>query len=182
MRKTLLRQLALIGLCSSLFLFGWASVQAQAVNLLANPGFESPYSDAGGEPPRQVAQGWTPWHVPRTDAMPDFQNSQPEYAPAAPDAPRIRNGTNAQKYGSFFQTHDGGVFQRVTGITPRTELRFSVYAYVWSTTFEDRGLSEEDGDVLLRVGIDPTGEPTARATTSSGQRRLNSTTPVASIP
>lgn len=157
MKKSVRQKAFSLLLISLFFLLSWSITNAQNTNLLSNPGFENPYVGVGGEPPRQVAQGWSPWHVARTGDMPSFQNTQPEYSPTAPDTSRIRSGNNAQAYSSFFATHDGGVFQRVTGITSGTELRFSVYAYVWSTTFDDRGISEEDGDVVLRVGIDPTG-------------------------
>ena len=157
MRKTAFHRITLIVLISAILLLGWASVEAQGENLLTNPGFEDPYPTFDGAPVRRVANGWVPWHVLATADMPTFQNAQPEYAPAAPDRARIRNGNNAQLYFSFFATHDGGIYQRVTGITSGTEMRFSVYAYVWSSTFTDVELSEEDGDVLLQVGIDPTG-------------------------
>lgn len=130
---------------------------ARAGNLLTNPGFESPFVHFEGDPLREVALGWAPWHVPATRNMPSFQNLQPEYAPAARDGSPIRSGDNAQVYSSFFATHDGGVYQRVTGIEPGSELRFSVFAHIWSSTFADRNHSDEDGDVLLQVGIDPTG-------------------------
>lgn len=126
-------------------------------NLLTNPGFEAPFVAHPGEEPREVAQGWVPWHVPRTDDMPSYQNTQPKYKEAAPDTSRIRSGSNAQQYFSIFEAHDGGVYQRVTGITPGTELRFSVYIYVWSSTFNDPAISEDPGSVFVQVGIDPTG-------------------------
>ncbi len=131
-------------------------------NLLTNPGFETGFVTVAGEQPRSVANGWTPWNAARTASMPSFQNAQPKYiAASAANAqnivPRVRSGNDAQIYYSFFETHDGGVYQQVSGITPGTELRFSIYAHVWSSTFEDFAVSEEPGDVALRVGIDPTG-------------------------
>jgi LysM repeat protein len=143
------------------FLLG-GLVQAQASNLLINGGFESSFIGQQGEQPREVAEGWTAWNVPRTSSMPSFQNTSPKYiastrAIETGALSRVRTGQNAQVYFSFFETHDGGIYQRVTGITPGTELRFSVYAYVWSTTFDDQNLSEDPGDVSVRVGIDPTG-------------------------
>lgn len=137
--------------------------QGQTTNLLTNPGFESPYRDAGGQPARSVATGWTPWHTPRTADMPSFQNTQPEYEAAAPDATRIREGANAQRIFTSFFTFEGGVFQRVTTITPGTELRFSVYAYVWSSSLGDPNISEFPAGVLVQAGIDPTGgtDPTS---------------------
>lgn len=145
-------------LAFTLILFsGVIPASGQETNLLANPGFENPYRSVDGRPPRQVADGWNPWHIPATANMPSWQNQQPEYEPAAPDATRIRSGNNAQRYFSYFATHEGGVFQRVTGITPGTELRFSVYAYVWSSTFSDVTISELPGGIIVQVGIDPTG-------------------------
>ena len=132
------------------------SVQAQD-NLLTNPGFEPPFSQVEGSPPRQVAEGWQPWHIPAPAGAASFQNRQPEYEPTAPDTARIHGGSDAQQVFSFFATHVGGVYQTVNGIAPGTRLRFSVYAYVWSTTFEEVDLSEEDGDVTVEVGIDPNG-------------------------
>jgi LysM repeat protein len=137
-------------------------LQAQAQNLLTNSGFESNFLTVTGDQPRNVATGWVPWNVARTSGMASFQNIQPKYV-AASEAngrgitPRIRSGSNAQIYYSFFETHDGGIYQQISGVTPGTELRFSIYAYVWSSTFEDPNVSDEPGDVALRVGIDPSG-------------------------
>lgn len=142
----------------AILLLSMSIVQAQdGANLLTNPGFESPYTSKGGSPERFVANGWEPWHVPRAAGDSESENQQPEYEETSPDTSRIRSGNNAQRYFSFFATHTGGVYQRVTGITPGTELRFSVYAYIWSSNFDDVDLSESDGDVVVSVGIDPTG-------------------------
>jgi LysM repeat protein len=152
----------MIFVCTSLILLlTTATAFAQGQNLLTNPGFEPPYVTAGGEPPREVAQGWTPWHL--AGGASTSENIQPEYCAASDVAcglgiPRIRNGNDAQQYHSFFATHDGGVFQRVTaGVGNGTQLRFGVYVYVWSTSFDDVDESEQDGGVTVRVGIDPTG-------------------------
>jgi LysM repeat protein len=134
---------------------------AQGQNLLTNPGFEgsfTPYTDA--TPARQVAQGWVPWYVGGGGSA--SENVYPEYYPASDvtnglGEPRIRSGNEAQQYFTFFATHDGGIYQRVTGITPGAQLRFSAYVYVWSSTFDDLDLSEGDGGVVVQVGIDPTG-------------------------
>jgi LysM repeat protein len=134
------------------------SVGAQS-NLLQNPGFEGGFAAvAAGE----VAANWTPWNAPRTAEMPSYQNGQPVYLAASNAGAqgvfsRTRTGSNAQIYYSFYETHDGGLYQQVSGITPGTELRFSIYGYVWSSKFDDVNVSDEPGDVALRVGIDPTG-------------------------
>jgi len=138
------------------------SVNAQSGNLLTNPGFEPPFTSVAGAPPREVAQGWTPWHVAATPDMSSSENIQPEYYPASDvtnglGEPRIRSGSDAQQYFSFFATHVGGVYQTVSGVTPGAALRFSVYAYLWSSTFDEADESADDGGMVLQVGIDPTG-------------------------
>ncbi len=154
MKRNTLYKVTLLAIL--MLIISWVPASAQD-NLLTNPGFEGDYVSYDGIAPRMVAQGWTPWHVPRTADMPSYQNIQPKYEATAPDATRIRSGSNAQHYYSFFEAHDGGVYQRVTGITAGTELRFSVYVYVWSSTFNDVDLSEDPGNVFVQVGIDPTG-------------------------
>ncbi|MFQ3657407.1 MAG: LysM peptidoglycan-binding domain-containing protein [Anaerolineae bacterium] len=151
---------ALAGLL--LLVFSAFSTNAQQQNLLVNGGFEAGFASLAGPAPRNVATGWTPWHAPRTATMPSFQNATPKYlAASAANAngivPRIRTGSDAQIFYAFYETFDGGIYQQITGITPGTELRFSVYAYVWSTTFDDPNVSEEPGTVAVRVGIDPRG-------------------------
>jgi LysM repeat protein len=126
-------------------------------NLLDNPGFEEPFVEFDGRPVREVAEGWTPWHIAASPGAPTFENTQPEYYPAAPARDRIRSGSNAQEILSFFATFNGGVYQRVTNVPTGATLRFSAYAYVWSTTYDERDDSELDGDVTVEVGIDPTG-------------------------
>lgn len=157
MRKPFDHQPLIVSLCALLCLLFSLPAHAQSGNLLQNPGFEQPFATFDGQPPRQVASGWTPWHVSAPAGSPSFFNAQPEYMPTAPNAARIRSGNDAQTILSFFATHHGGVYQRVTGVTPGTTLRFTVYAYVWSSTFDNVNLSEGDGDVLVSVGIDPTG-------------------------
>ncbi len=154
------RKYALI-LVAVLWLMG-ISTQAQETNLLVNGGFEAGFTSLAGTQPRSVATGWTPWNAPRTASMASYQNTSPKYfAASAANAngvvPRVRSGSDAQIYYAFYETFDGGIYQQITGITPGTELRFSVYAYVWSTTFDDPNVSEEPGSVAFRVGIDPTG-------------------------
>jgi LysM repeat protein len=137
------------------------SVHAQGQNLLTNPGFEgsfTSYTDA--TPARQVAQGWVPWYIGGGQSA--SENVYPEYYPASDVSdglgkPRIRSGNEAQQYFSFFATHDGGIYQRVTGITAGAQLTFSAYVYVWSSTFDDLDKSEDPGGVVVQVGIDPTG-------------------------
>jgi LysM repeat protein len=154
------RKWLILGVIVSLLLATF-SVHAQGQNLLTNPGFEgsfTSYTDA--TPARQVAQGWVPWYIGGGQSA--SENVYPEYYPASDlsdglGKPRIRNGNEAQQYFSFYATHDGGIYQRVTGITAGAQLTFSAYVYVWSSNFDDLDKSEDPGGVVVRVGIDPTG-------------------------
>lgn len=125
----------------------------QGGNLLLNPGFEPPYIAINGDTTLRVASNWVPWSLPQGSSS--AINARPEYQPAP--ANRIRTGTAAQEYNTFFATHTGGVYQRVP-VTPNTELRFSVFIYVWSSaSFADPNVSDDPNNVKVRVGIDPTG-------------------------
>jgi LysM repeat protein len=121
--------------------------------LLTNPGFEEPFITDGGD---EVANGWNAWHVPRAEDEPNFQNEEPDYFQAVRED-RIRSGSAAQRYESFFATHTGGVFQVVPDVGEGSEVTFGVYAWVWSSSLDNEDVSEDDGDVILDVGIDPTG-------------------------
>ncbi|WP_119065432.1 LysM peptidoglycan-binding domain-containing protein [Aggregatilinea lenta] len=125
----------------------------QTGNLLQNPGFEAPFVSINGDTTLQVATGWQPWNL--AGGSSSALNARPEYK-AAPTN-RVRSGSSAQEYNTFYATHDAGVYQRVA-VTPGTALQFSVYAYIWSSaTFDNPSASEDPNDVQIRVGIDPTG-------------------------
>jgi LysM repeat protein len=132
----------------------------QEENLLENPGFEEGFRELAGFTSAQVANGWQPWIADDSNA-PDFQ-FEPLYIPIAQTnsagyIPRVRNGNEAQVYYSPYSTHNSGIYQQVSGITSGTELRFSIYAYVFSNNLSELDVSEDDGGVALRVGIDPSG-------------------------
>jgi LysM repeat protein len=125
----------------------------QSGNLLQNPGFEAPFVSVNGDATLQVATGWQPWNLEGGSSS--ALNARPEYK-AAPSN-RVRSGSSAQEYNSFYATHDAGVYQRVA-VTPGTSLQFSVYAYIWSSaTFDNPNASEDPNGVQIRVGIDPNG-------------------------
>src|SRR5690348_452899 len=80
MRNLGRRILFFFGLC---FVFGLVLLpaQAQGQNLLTNPGFEKPFVTLDGNPPRQVAQGWSPWNL--SGGQSTSENIQPSYFPAS---------------------------------------------------------------------------------------------------
>ena len=143
---------------TSLLLFITLSLgqENSVVNLLENGDFEGAFQALDGAEPRNVAVSWMPWHVPAGETSPSFANHSPNYDE---EMDRIRLGKpgKAQKYFTLFATHQGGIYQEVDSLTSGSTYRFSIYAYVWSSSFEDTEFSEDPGDVVLRVGIDPNG-------------------------
>lgn len=130
--------------------------ESTVTNLLANGDFEGDFVQLDGADPRMVAASWAPWHVPADDTSPSFANHSPKYDEES-DRIRLDEAGKAQKYFTLFATHQGGIYQEVDSLTSGSTYRFSVYAYVWSSSFEDTEFSEDPGDVVLRVGIDPNG-------------------------
>ena len=150
-------RLTMIFITSLLFCVTWSISQDDAItNLLANGDFEGDFVDLEGAEPRMVAESWTPWHVAPTGSSPSFANLDPNYDEET-DRIRLDDDGKAQKYFTLFATHQGGIYQEVDSLTAGTTYRFSVYAYVWSSSFEDTEVSEDPGDVVVRVGIDPNG-------------------------
>jgi LysM repeat protein len=158
---------------------------AVAGNLLANPGFEDPYHKqcCHTEPnfyPNspyeevQVAHGWSGWwREPDLDPGPtsrypvtcDYQGvpgnctvyHRPEWRGAAPFANRIHSGVQAQKYFTFFSTHEAGMYQKVTTVRPGQKLQFTIYLQAWSTHVSETSYSSGQQTMNLKVGIDPYG-------------------------
>ena len=129
---------------------------SETTNLLENGDFEGEFTELEGADPRNVAEGWTPWHVGRSASSPSFANHDPNYDEET-DRIRLDEEGSAQKYFTLFATHHGGIYQEVDSVTSGTTYRFSIYAHVWSSSFEDADVSEDPGDVVVRVGIDPNG-------------------------
>jgi len=162
MKKQCMRRFITYLVTILILLISYSSGSAQDDNLLSNPGFENGFRIVDNNAKQEIANNWQPWTAPRTSDMPTFQNVPPVYFPSTKASglggiPRIRSGSDSQVYFSFFETHDAGIFQQVSDITPGTELRFSIFAYVLSTQQNDLNISEFPGGVAVRVGVDPTG-------------------------
>lgn len=138
-------------------------------NLLVNPSFEGPY--ASYVPPvdnpdcplgvcttAQMADGWTPWWR-SSSGDPDDTDVNPEYKPAEAEffPNRVRSGERAQQYFTFYRTHEAGIYQQVSGLTPGETVCFSVWGHAWSAQDDDPISGPEDGWLDQKVGIDPTG-------------------------
>jgi hypothetical protein len=126
-------------------------------NLLANPDFEGEYFQFAHFGSILVADKWLPWWVPQAPDDPPWKNRMPEYGPAAPDQDRIHSGSSAQRLFTYYGTHVGGVYQRVSHLLPGTRLRFSIWGQAWAGEGDDPGQSVGGGPMHMRVGIDPYG-------------------------
>jgi hypothetical protein len=125
----------------------------------------------------QVPHGWFGWWT-EPDTRPDLPARcdrpdapriciafhRPEFRDAAAGggglaayANRIRSGANAQKYFTFYSTHEAGMYQRVTGLRAGQKLQFAAHLMAWSTHEAERLESSGQQTMNLKVGIDPTG-------------------------
>lgn len=151
------KRLSIIFIMSLLLFISISFSQDNTVtNLLQNGDFEGNFAELDGADPRNVAESWTPWHIAASETSPSFANHDPNYDEET-DRVRLDEDGKAQKYFTLFATHQGGIYQEVDSLTSGTTYRFSIYAYVWSSSFEDVDVSEDPGDVVVRVGIDPNG-------------------------
>jgi LysM repeat protein len=154
-----------------------AAPTADGPNLLQNPSFEAPFNKQccrtdlpPDKPPTpideiQVAQGWVAWWLePGLDPAHPTTGSpawhRPEYRSANCHFPicanRIHSGDDAQHYFTFWSVHDAGMYQQVSGITPGSQLQFSIYMQAWSTN-ANVGPSNTTQHMGMRIGIDPFG-------------------------
>jgi LysM repeat protein len=151
--------------------------QSPGQNLLIDGDFEtSPWVQQDGIGEVLIAPGWRAWWV---DVAPSYvrkpsncnESNKPECywmrpqfqemdASAFPN--RVHDGFRAQKYYSQGRMHQAGLYQRVTGITTGTTLRFSIYMQAWQCAYIDAcgkgGIrSDQPYAMHLKVGIDPYG-------------------------
>jgi LysM repeat protein len=131
-------------------------VHAQDTNLLQNGGFEGAFQPFEGNSSIMVAENWAPWWVYQDVQDPDWRNRTPAFE-LATSSNRVHSGSSAQQYSTAFGTHTAGVYQQVSGRTPGEQFRFSIWAYAWSSSYDEECCSVDNGFVDLRIGIDPSG-------------------------
>lgn len=150
--------------------------QTPGPNRLVNADFEAPFVLQDGIGEVEVAAGWRAWFV---DVAPSYVQKpancsdskksecywmRPQFqeinASAYPN--RVHGGFLAQRYSSQARMHEAGLYQRVTGITTGTILRFSIFMQAWQCANTDAcgkgGIrSDQPYAMHLKVGIDPYG-------------------------
>ena len=130
---------------------------ADGQNLLLNPSFEGDYKPFGAFTELNHAPSWFPWWQ-------DGENNlRPEFKPAeASIAPnRVHSGVRAQQYFKSFGQFKSGLYQSVLNVSPGSRLQFSIYGQAWSCEQIDKcpgSTSVNPANMLMRVGIDPTGD------------------------
>ena len=133
-------------------------VRAQE-NLIKNPGFEGGFFHWSGINEIYVAHEWTPWWRERTEADPPATFFTPEYKKADgyiyPN--RVHSGVAAQQWFNLYSSHQAGMYQQVSGVTPGVRYRFTIWAHVWSSTEDDPLVSFDPAFPNLQIGIDTTG-------------------------
>lgn len=130
---------------------------APGQNLLLNPSFEGDYKPFGAFTELNHAPNWFPWWQ-------DGENNlRPEFKPAeASIAPnRVHSGARAQQYFKSFGQFKSGMYQSVLNVTPGSRLQFSIFGQAWSCENNDLcpgSTSVNPANMLMRVGLDPTGD------------------------
>jgi hypothetical protein len=142
--------------------------EAPGPNLLANPGFEPPWSkryDACKNTVLeevQVPDGWDPYYICQSPEDAANINRTPEYRMvAARDySYRVHSGETALRYFNFWALNrSAGVYQVVNNITPGSILRFSVWVQLWTSDVDANppNSQEKPGNLEARLCIVPNG-------------------------
>lgn len=146
-------------LCLTLIAGLLCSLPGQAQSGLRNPGFEEGFSDrdnSGGHV--IVANGWEYWYQNGPDVEKGY-NFRPTYRGENVSylgGTRVHGGSQSQKMGTLYATHNAGLYQRVS-VPQGSTVAFSAWAFCWSSNEEDTSSVSGPGNYRLYVGIDPTG-------------------------
>jgi len=127
-------------------------------NLLRNADLQGTYVQFSYFQTAVVAPQWLPWWKAQAAGDEAWKNRMPWFQAAAPYQNRIHSGGNAQQLYTQNGTHIAGVYQRVQGVPPVSQLRFSIWGQAWAGNGDDPSESVGGGPMHMRVGIDPSGE------------------------
>jgi hypothetical protein len=126
-------------------------------NLLTNPSFEGEFKPFGAFDELNHAPNWFPWW------QDGASNLRPEFKPAdiSVASNRVHGGSKAQQYFKSFGQFKAGLYQSVLNVTPGSRMQFSAHGQAWSCEEFNMcpgGTSVNPANMLMRVGIDPTGD------------------------
>ena len=143
------------------------------VKMLTNPDFEDGFHNHANIGELTIANGWEPWYL-EGDGY-----HRPEYKPETlgVGSGRVLHGQQGQKQFTTFSKQDGGIYQRIEGLTPAAWYKFSAWAYVWSSDSDNPDESPSpQGKLAALVGINPWGDTRALyRTTIWGLESVDST-------
>jgi hypothetical protein len=145
-----------------------AQAQSPGPNLLANAGFDEPWSKRYDRCKNvvleevQVPAGWDPYYACQSSGDAPNINRTPEYrmvnSTQFPD--RVHGGPTALRYFNFWALNrSAGVFQMVNNITPGARLRFSMWVQLWTSNVDSQPPTSqvEPGNLEARLCIDQDG-------------------------
>lgn len=141
-----------------------AACPAPGQNLLINPSFEGQYKAFGALNELNHAPNWFPWWKDgENNLRPEFKPAEISTAPG-----RVHSGSSAQQYFKSFGQFKAGLYQSVLDVPAGSNLQFSAHGQAWSC--EEFGMcpdgsSVNPADMLMRVGLDPTGDTNFSADT-----------------
>ncbi|MBI4320115.1 MAG: hypothetical protein HY675_16615 [Chloroflexi bacterium] len=133
-------------------------VRADGPNMVRNPSFEGQGDWRSTTPSSSVATEWNPWWISRQSNTPEGYLFEPQFTRTFGDPwPPSQEGVGTQKLHSFHSTHDGGVWQRIGGLSPGATYTFCGWA--WGLARNSDGQTSDAGAQIEKlVGIDPTGQ------------------------
>jgi hypothetical protein len=149
-----------------------AACPASGQNLLLNPSFEGQFKPFGAFNELNHAPNWFPWWVDgESNLRPEFKPAEVSTAPG-----RVHSGSTAQQYFKSWGQFKAGLYQSVLDVPAGSNLQFSAHGQAWSCedfTICSDGSSVNPANMLMRVGIDPTGDTNYAANTVQWSEYFN---------
>ncbi|MBI3363146.1 MAG: hypothetical protein HY023_18750, partial [Chloroflexi bacterium] len=101
--------------------------------------------------------GWETWAVVREGRCERQRPNFESYRSPVPPFRVLISHTALRISIEAGKSYEAGVYQRVSGITPGTPLRYVAQGHTWSSTGDDPFRSEGADRATMKVGIDPFG-------------------------
>ena len=129
------------------------TVEEETVGIV-NAGLDLPYVGMQNHANIRTANGWTPWWLPEGNE--GGEAGQPEYKPITPDVDpyRVLSGDASQCWFIRWRIMNGGIAQQVN-VGAGKRVTFRAPFHVWCSQSDDP--AADDGELYVRVGIDPRG-------------------------